>query len=120
MNELEQALGTLVRALDRMIRTAVREELSVAGRFQQSPHGNVEWLKNETVAKRLGVSAVTLAAWRASAKGPPFTKIGRLVRYRAADVDAWVEARVVGITRDRDAAGARPSPHSFPARDRRR
>lgn len=34
--------------------------------------------------------------WRAKAKGPPFIKVGRLVRYRRSDVDAWLRANTVG------------------------
>ena len=44
----------------------------------------------------LGISPVTATKWRAGAMGPPFIKVGRLVRYRRADVDAWLESRTVG------------------------
>ena len=45
------------------------------------------------IAKRLRCEVKTLQAWRTRGGGPPFVKIGRLVRYKAEDVDAWVEAR---------------------------
>lgn len=49
------------------------------------------------VAEALGVSPKTLARWRCEQTGGPrWVKIGRLVRYRAADVDAYVESRVRG------------------------
>lgn len=44
----------------------------------------------------LGISSVTATKWRAKAAGPPFIKVGRLVRYRRADVEAWLAARTVG------------------------
>lgn len=44
----------------------------------------------------LGISSVTAAKWRAKAAGPPFIKVGRLVRYRRADVEAWLTSRTVG------------------------
>ncbi len=39
---------------------------------------------------------VTATKWRAKAKGPPFIKLGRLVRYRRSDVDPWLRANTTG------------------------
>jgi predicted DNA-binding transcriptional regulator AlpA len=47
----------------------------------------------------LGISSVTATKWRARAEGPPFIKVGRLVRYRRRDVEAWLASRTVGRTR---------------------
>jgi len=44
----------------------------------------------------LAISPVTATKWRARAEGPPFIKVGRLVRYRRADVEAWLVSRTVG------------------------
>ena len=44
----------------------------------------------------LGISPVTATKWRAKAAGPPFIKVGRLVRYRRADVEAWLVSRTIG------------------------
>ena len=44
----------------------------------------------------LGISSVTATKWRARAEGPPFIKVGRLVRYRRSDVEAWLVSRTVG------------------------
>lgn len=44
----------------------------------------------------LGISSVTATKWRAKAEGPPFIKVGRLVRYRRRDVEAWLVSRTVG------------------------
>jgi excisionase family DNA binding protein len=94
MSELEQALVTVVRGLERMVRVAIREELANA---QQAPsHRDVAWMTEAGVAQSLGISKVTLYSWRAQAKGPRFTKIGRLVRYRSSDVDAWLEEQRTG------------------------
>jgi len=35
----------------------------------------------------------TLYRWRVDAKGPPAVKLGRHLRYRWTDVDAWVDAQ---------------------------
>ena len=43
------------------------------------------------VAELLGVSTHTLAIWRSEARyGLPYVKVGRLVRYREDDVDAYI------------------------------
>lgn len=49
------------------------------------------------VADALGVNLTTLEAWRSTRRYPlQFVKVGRLVRYRAADVAAFLEARTHG------------------------
>ena len=48
------------------------------------------------LAVRLGVSRSTLQSWRYAARGPRFVKLGRLVRYRNADVDAYLQAHTRG------------------------
>jgi excisionase family DNA binding protein len=49
----------------------------------------------DAVSEYLGIPAKTLAQWRYLAKGPAYAKIGKHVRYRRSDVDAWLAARVV-------------------------
>lgn len=58
------------------------------GYDNQEPLRSGEWL-----AEYIGVKIKTLEAWRCRGQGPPFVKIGRLVRYRKSDVDSWVESR---------------------------
>lgn len=49
------------------------------------------------VAARLRVDILTLANWRARRQGPQFLKVGRrAVRYRRADVDAFLAAGTRG------------------------
>jgi len=44
----------------------------------------------------LGVSKETLAVWRCTKRYPlPYVKVGRLVKYREADLTAFVESRRV-------------------------
>jgi predicted DNA-binding transcriptional regulator AlpA len=56
-------------------------------------------LKNELlydenyVAQLLGCTPKALQAWRTRGGGPPFVKLGRLVRYKWSDVSAWLETR---------------------------
>jgi excisionase family DNA binding protein len=48
-------------------------------------------LSEAEVAERLGVSPFTVRAWRRRGHGPRFMKMGRAVRYRPEDVDAYKE-----------------------------
>ncbi len=55
-----------------------------------------EYLDEKRLCALLGISSVTATKWRAKAKGPPFIKVGRLVRYRRSHVDAWLHANTIG------------------------
>ena len=46
----------------------------------------------QEVADFLGVPASTLYRWRHEGRGPASIKVGRVVRYRPEDVDAWLQA----------------------------
>lgn len=50
------------------------------------------------VAKRLNCRVKTLQAWRTRGGGPPFVRVGRLVRYRDEDIRQWIEARIANST----------------------
>jgi uncharacterized protein YjcR len=52
-----------------------------------------------TTARVLGVSPRTLEAWRARDGGPPYVRIGALVRYAQADLERWLEGRRRGAGR---------------------
>ena len=55
-----------------------------------------EFLDEKGLCALLNISPVTATKWRAKAKGPPFIKVGRLVRYRRRDVEAWLQTNTVG------------------------
>lgn len=52
-------------------------------------------LTPDQAASILAVQTKTLSHWRYTGEGPAYTKVGRLVRYRRADLDAWVDAQTV-------------------------
>lgn len=55
-------------------------------------------LTPQDVADRLGVSTTTLATWRCTKRYPlAYVKVGRLVRYRIADVEAFEMIRLQEI-----------------------
>ncbi len=58
-------------------------------------------MTDRDLAHELGLSAGTLRNWRMRGAGPPFVRIGGLVRYRPADVEAWLAGRVARGTRRR-------------------
>ena len=43
----------------------------------------------------LGLSIHTVRQWRHLGKGPLYVKVGRAVRYRQADLDAYMQSRTV-------------------------
>lgn len=52
-------------------------------------------LTPQDVADRLGVSTTTLSTWRCTKRYPlPYVKVGRLVRYRLSDLDAFELAQL--------------------------
>jgi excisionase family DNA binding protein len=50
-------------------------------------------LTTEEVAEWLQMPADTVRQWRADRTGPRGYKLGRHVRYRREDVEAWLEQR---------------------------
>lgn len=55
-----------------------------------SHHHPVLYYDSEALAAHLGFSAKTLKRWRAEGYGPPYIKIGALVRYSVEAVDKWL------------------------------
>ncbi|MGW5740772.1 helix-turn-helix transcriptional regulator [Amycolatopsis sp. NPDC003861] len=56
---------------------------------------NSKLLSIEDVADYLGVPKNTLYQWRTKGYGPTGRRIGKYVRYRSEDVDAWVDQQGV-------------------------
>jgi len=58
-----------------------------------------EYVDERGLATWLGLAPKTLRAWRCKRLGPRFLKLGPAraapVRYRVADVQAWIAARVI-------------------------
>lgn len=49
-----------------------------------------EYLTPEQLAELLQVSEKTLRRWRNEGTGPPFVRIGRIIRYRKRAALAWL------------------------------
>lgn len=50
------------------------------------------------LAQILAVSVKRLERWRSQNKGPPFTRVGRSVRYALPEVQAWLRRNTVAGT----------------------
>jgi excisionase family DNA binding protein len=50
----------------------------------------------EEIAEYLNVPVSTLAYWATHRAGPPFRKVGRLVRYSWAECEAWIAEQEAG------------------------
>lgn len=88
-------------------------ELPIPDRPKPPPlRGVVGLITTAELAEALGLAEQTLIGWRCSGKGPSFTKLGKSVFYRLADVKAWVAknvtATVTGGLGGRPRAGAEP------------
>jgi excisionase family DNA binding protein len=57
-------------------------------------HGDTrlpELLSLRELAAYLGVPASSVYYWRTQGKGPPGFPVGKQLRFRAADVDTWIQ-----------------------------
>lgn len=54
----------------------------------------------KTAATYLRLAAQTLARWRVEGGGPPYLKLGGLVRYREEDLERWLDAHARLSTAD--------------------
>ena len=69
---------------------------------------SVKRLRDESaIAKQLNVAVKTVQAWRHRGNGPPFVKIGRLVKYDPDTVQAWVKSRERTSTSEMKSKGAK-------------
>lgn len=61
----------------------------------RKPQSNL--LDTVAAAEYLGVEPRSLEVWRCVKRHSiPYIKVGRLVKYRQSDLDAWLESRTVG------------------------
>lgn len=61
-------------------------------------------LTTPEAAVYLNVKPATLEQWRWNGRGPRYCKIGRSCRYRIADLDAFLSARIFTSTTEAQAA----------------
>lgn len=59
---------------------------------QKGDHDMSEYLSPKQAAEKFNLSEPTMRQWRMRGEGPAYTKAGALVRYRAEDIEAWLNA----------------------------
>jgi predicted DNA-binding transcriptional regulator AlpA len=58
---------------------------------------SAQLLSQKEAAEKLGLSPKTLEKWRNTQPGsPPFVRLGSAIKYRASDIDAFINDNVVG------------------------
>jgi excisionase family DNA binding protein len=60
-----------------------------------------KWLSMNEIARHLGISRDTVLTWIKDKKMPAH-KIGRIWKFQASDVDAWVRSGGADIAGERD------------------
>jgi predicted DNA-binding transcriptional regulator AlpA len=68
------------------------------------------FLNEFEVSEKLKISVASLRRRRVLRQGPPFVKVGSLVRYRPEALDQWVEELPMGGTGEKRMAVPRPRP----------
>ena len=61
-------------------------------------------LSAREAASLLQLSERTLERFRVSGTGPKFVRLGRSIRYRLIDIEAFIASRIVGSTSERPVA----------------
>ena len=64
----------------------------------ETTHEPIFFLTTPETARYLGLAVSTLNKWRCIGDGPVFIKLGRAVRYRKEDLDAYVTKRSLAST----------------------
>ena len=63
-------------------------------------------LTRREVADLLQMREQTLATWKCNGRhGLPYVQVGRSIRYRPGDVQAWIDQHVVGDTAEAERLG---------------
>jgi predicted DNA-binding transcriptional regulator AlpA len=63
--------------------------------FQGRDGARREFLSERDVAAMGLASVRTLQTWRLLNRGPKFYRVGRAVRYRINDIEAWLKTRAI-------------------------
>lgn len=72
----------------------MRNTPNLSGRESGNPRQPL--ISAAEAANYLGMKAQTLAQWRCAKRHPlPYVKVGRTVRYRLTDIEAWLAGRTV-------------------------
>lgn len=91
--QLTQALDVLSSLPEILASLQKQAEQSTQNKDVPDKPIKPEFMTPRELAQQLGVSPQTLASWRFYGKGPKFTRMERLIRYRLSDVDEWIASQ---------------------------
>ena len=57
----------------------------------------IEWLNPQGVENEYNFSVSTLAKWRMQKINLPFSKMGKYIRYKRSDIEAFIESNKVEV-----------------------
>ena len=69
----------------------------------QDKQAKKEWLSPKEIEEEFGISKNTLSNWRAQKKYLPFVRVGKLIKYKRSDVEAFLAKSIVEVTGASDA-----------------
>lgn len=76
----------------------MRIVLPVNGNQHQTGESEMhELITPAQLAIELGNEVQTLSVWRLHKKGPKYIRVGRLIRYRRSDIEAWLDSQTVKV-----------------------
>lgn len=58
-------------------------------------------------AEFLGMAKKSLECMRCARRGPNYVKLGRLVRYRQSDLQAWIDSNIKAVIQPKPVKGSR-------------
>lgn len=56
-----------------------------------------KWIDEKEVSKITGIAVQTLRNWRFQQTGPPYYKLGRMIRYGVEDLNRFMEEKKVKV-----------------------
>jgi hypothetical protein len=60
---------------------------------QSLPAADREYLTDIQLAPKINIPVSTLRYWRVVGGGPPYSKLGRVIRYNLSSVLSWIDSR---------------------------
>ena len=57
----------------------------------------IEWLNPQGVENEYNFSVSTLAKWRMQKINLPFSKMGKYIKYKRSDIEAFIESNKVEV-----------------------
>lgn len=71
----------------------INKEVTIAR--AEKRHATLGLYTPKEVAEMFGFDERTMAIWRSKKEGPRYTKLGKNVYYKIADIHAWIDANAV-------------------------